>query len=263
MFYVKTKREKIGKCNICLEEKELSWDHVPPKGGIELSTVQIETIEEFFLGKNNKNFQSQNGVKYRTICRKCNSLIGREYDIVLNKFSLDIGRLLKSKLIFPKTIRIKTKPIRLIKALFGHVLAAKIELDDVTLDKEIREIVKNINMPLTDNWKVFYWLYPYNDIVIMRDFSMIAKRGQHSGDAGIFNIIKYFPVAFAISNLEKYEGLEELTKYKNYSIDDEIEISINLKNYRHPYWPEAVEDDNPYILTGQTARNGISAKVKN
>ena len=42
-----------------------------------------------------KNVVSQNGVKYRTLCKDCNEYIGAEYDETLNQFVRSIGRILQ------------------------------------------------------------------------------------------------------------------------------------------------------------------------
>ena len=98
MHYAKSKREKISVCNLCREVKALSWDHVPPKGGIDIGPVEMETVFEIMTGDRDKPklSESQNGVKYRTICSDCNSLLGREYDPTINDFAKSVGRYLKS-----------------------------------------------------------------------------------------------------------------------------------------------------------------------
>ena len=44
LVYRKFKRRRIGPCNICGVVGPLSWDHVPPKGGIELEPVEIDRV---------------------------------------------------------------------------------------------------------------------------------------------------------------------------------------------------------------------------
>ncbi len=260
MKYVKNKRAKRDICNLCLQESSLSWDHVPPKGGIELTPVQMETIFEIFAGDRQGRHlkESQNGVKFRTICSKCNSFLGNNYDPVLNKFALDVGQFINSDLQFPEIIKIKTRPKILIKGILAHLLASKIEIDDVTLDQSVREFIFDLNAPIPDKIKVFYWLYPYNTTVIMRDFGMLAKRGDFGHGGGVFNLLKYFPVGYLVSDVKSYEGLWELTMYKNFPYKKEIEIPINLGRVEHPYWPEMVDKGN-FVIASSVTQNGISA----
>jgi len=69
MDYFKNKRELIDICNICLETKRLSYDHIPPQGGIKLTPVEINTISNRMHGHGKALFVSQNGLKFRFICQ--------------------------------------------------------------------------------------------------------------------------------------------------------------------------------------------------
>jgi len=204
---------------------------------------------------------SQNGVKYRFICSDCNSKLGGLYDSVLNDFAISIGRFFKSNLYFPATIKIKTKPKAIIKSILGHLVSAKKEIDNTLLDGKIREYIFNDSAELPDDINIFYWIYPYDCVVIMRDFIMPAKRNGDFRTSGIFQIIKYFPIAYLVTNLKEYEGLPELTKYRNCNINDEVEVPIFLKRIEDYNWPEKVEDSNIVLASLETG-NGILAKPK-
>lgn len=265
MHYVKTKREAFGLCNICSKEKSLSWDHVPPKGGINLSTMEMENLFNVFTTKEDvrKIRESQNGLKYRTICKECNEFLGRNYDPTVNEFALTVGRYLKSNLIFPKIIHHKTKPLRLIKGILGHLLAAKAEYDDASFDVQVRDFILDIDSKIPDNIHVFYWIYPYDCTIILRDFGMPSVRGRFD-DFGFFQTLKYFPMAYLVSDKPQYEGLQLLTTYKDAGKDQEIDLPIALNRIKHHYWPEMVDDKN-LLFGGQAASNSVSAspKIKN
>jgi hypothetical protein len=259
----KFKRNKIDCCNICLQVKEMTWDHIPPKGGIELTPMEINEVYKFMTNASPKPEISQNGVKYRFICKDCNSKLGRYYDAALNDFSISVGRFLKSKsnLCFPEIIKIKTRPKAIIKSLLGHIVAAKAVIDEVKLDSKIRNFIFDDSAKIDDDIKIFYWIYPYDCVVIMRDFAMPAQRNGSFSSSGFFQIIKYFPIAYIITDLESYEGLPELTKYKNYGINDEIELPIFLKRIEDYDWPERVENTNIVLASAET-ENGILAKPR-
>jgi hypothetical protein len=264
LYFTKFKREKVSKCNICKKRKHLSWDHVPPKGGIYLSAVEQETVfSQMTVTKINRKYSiSQNGVKYRTICKECNEKIGREFDPVLNGFARGIGNILKSNLILPSIIYYKTKPNLLIRAILAHLLAAKVDIDKVTMDEQIRNFIFDENASIPEEINIFYWVHPYTNIFIIRDIAMLAIRGKFGGKVGFFSILKYFPIAYLISNLKEYEGLSELTSYRNSKPQDIIDIPINLKDARRPEWPEIVDDGN-MIAGGQSIQCSVSAIPKN
>jgi len=58
IHYVKVKREKVDHCNICRNQATLSWDHVPPKGSIEVTPVEQMTILELLTAKENEVLSS-------------------------------------------------------------------------------------------------------------------------------------------------------------------------------------------------------------
>lgn len=258
--YIKTKRGKRFPCNICQKTYELTYDHVPPKGGIELKSVEIENIFNHLTKQTKKReyLISQNGVKYRTICRNCNSLLGQKYDPVLNEFALGVGRILKSTIDVPSLINYETKPTSIIRAVLGHLLAAKAESDNVTIDRKIRTFLFDENKEIPEDIKVFYWIYPYKCVVIKRDFIMPSIRNTLIGH-GFFNIIKYFPIAYLICNLTKYEGLQELTLYNKFKPDELARIPINLNNIRASLWPEKGE----LIAGGKSVQSSIYAIPRN
>ncbi len=261
MPYDKLKRNKIDRCNICLETKPLSWDHVPPKSGIVLSSVEIKNIFKLLAGRQEDNFNiSQNGVKYRTICSHCNSKIGSEYDPILNDLNENVSQFLKSNFAVPRIQYFKTKPLRLIKAILSHLLSVKTIIDEVTFDKDIRKFIFSETEIIPNNINIFYWIYPYDTTIIMRDFLIPAIPGDFSSFT-FSHLIKYFPLAFLITEKEEFRGLPNLTKHRNCSIDDDIDIRIDFKVINDYDWPERVDNSNILVASAETGK-GIRAKPR-
>lgn len=258
MSYTKIKRNKVDICNLCLLPKALSWDHIPPKGGITLSTVEIKNIFESLAGRRDAQFDiSQNGVKYRTICSDCNSKLGSDYDPTLNELSLIITNFLKSSLVLPKVTYVKTKPIRLIKSILGHLVAAKATIDKVKLDEQVRNLLFFDSAKIPNDINIFYWVYPYDNTVIMRDFATLSESGNKSSFV-ICDVLKYFPIAFIITNSPEFRGLDSLTKYRALKIDDEVEIRIVLNRVEEWNWPEKVDTNNMIFLSHSTQKGIIA-----
>ena len=64
-----------GHCLICGSYGRLSWDHVPPKGGITITKIEQVHLTEV-TGIDSvpvKGVKSSNGSKFKTICKTCNS----------------------------------------------------------------------------------------------------------------------------------------------------------------------------------------------
>lgn len=224
--------------------------------------MEMETLLYVFTRKEEvrKIRESQNGIKFRTICKECNEFLGVNYDTVINDFASSVGRYLKSQLKFPETLHHKTKPVRLMRGILGHFLAAKAEFDEVLFDQQVRQFIFDEDEAIPENIHIFYWVYPYDCTIILRDFGMPAIRGNFKG-FGFFQTLKYFPVAYLISDKPRYENLLELTKYRTYGINDEVEIPIQLSRVEHHYWPEMVDRGN-ILFGGQAVAGSVTASPK-
>jgi hypothetical protein len=138
-------RRLSGYCNICNEYGELTRDHVPPKGSIRLTAVEVrnfaQRLSELAPGRVNiidddglqesvRRYKlSQDGVRFRSICARCNNvLLGGRYDLELNRVSQTVGSLirmhLRGLLALPSEIQINTRTHYLVRAIIGHLLAA-------------------------------------------------------------------------------------------------------------------------------------------
>ena len=262
MHYLKIKRQRTGHCNICGNLASLTWDHVPPQGGVELTPVQMESVFAKLSGTHEgfKGIQSQNGVKFTTICKSCNEMMGHKYDIAINEFALSVGRYLRSQLIFPAIIQHKTRPGALIRGILGHLISAKLHPDEAIFDKLAASLVLNDSMPIPDDIHIFYWIFPYDSSCIVRDVA-IALLTDPSQTIQYCQFIKYFPIAYLVSNRPAYDDLEELTQFRDAAINDEISIPIRLREVKPLHWPEMV-DDARVILGGESMMNAVFASRK-
>lgn len=262
MHYSKVKRAKKTECNLCRTEAELTWDHVPPQGGIELSSIEMRTVLQTLSGDPEKDrFNlSQNGVKFRTLCKKCNDWLGHQFDPTLNDFARDVGELVRSPLHLPPSIDVDTKPHRLIRAIIGHLIAAKADLDEVVFDQTVRKFIFDSNLPVPDEIFIFYWIYPYPTQVVLRDVGMPKRRGNFS-DFMFCHLLKYFPIAFLVTNTDAYEGLPELTRYRDAAPDDVLSVAIPLRDAPDHLWPEAPDDGNA-LFGGQAMQSSVIGSPK-
>jgi hypothetical protein len=262
MHYVKVKRERIGNCNMCGKVAPLTWDHVPPQGGIELTTVQMQSVYQFLTGTTQgfNVLESQNGVKFRTICQQCNETMGSKYDTVINSFAITVGRYLKTLLTLPTVLSHSTRPAALIRGILGHLVAAKVQPDQVPFDKIVARLVLDESKPIPDDIFIYYWLYPYDCTLTIRDIFITYLP---LGVQGYFHchLIKYFPIAYLVTDRPYFQPLAELTKYRDLSLHDEVAIPIDLRSVRPLNWPETT-DDGQVILGGQGLESSVFAVRK-
>lgn len=266
MYFKKTKKNKVDTCNICLNTRQMTWDHIPPSKCQLFDQIEIVSHFENMTNqvKRENIVYSNNGLKYRTICGQCNSLLGGSMD----KHLIDLTNSVSHYLYIhhkelPKHIKVTVKPVLLVKALIGHLLAAKKVLDEITMDTDYRDFVlRNIELPKSIN--IFYWFYPFKETVVIRDFFMPATPGQFS-DTAYFNLLKFYPFAFLFSDHDNYQGLPSLTKLiQSNSELEEADMIFNLHDIFHPSWPTIV-DNNNLIFASRETQNSIiatSRKVK-
>lgn len=255
-----TKKDNL--CNICQKPSDLSEDHVPPKNCLPAKDLIIKKLW-YQMGIDN-SFRprlAQNGVTYRTICNSCNNLLGTKYDWILGDFAKKIETFVESTVILPTCFEVECQPNAIMRSILGHLLAAKTETDQVITDQLIRPCILDPSEPIHDDIHIYYWVYPYKEIVVFRDFSMPAVRGKFH-EVAFFNMLKFYPIAFLITHqLLQYEGLDSLHKFNQFSPNDKATIPIRLRPVRKKTWPEKCENDN-FIAVGRTISDSVHAVPK-
>jgi hypothetical protein len=271
---VLTRGAKEGYCRICKQFGELTRDHIPPKGSIIISPVELRTLGQH---ADIKPVVSQDGTNFRTICSYCNNtLLGTEYDPQLNKVSNKAGSLVKQVcdlsycgISLPSQVTIEVKPQRLARAIIGHLLAsnyhpAQSDINDSFLFPEAsRKYFLNPNETLPKEINIYYWFYPDNRQVLVHGASMVfwAKPDQPI----LFSLVKFFPIAYWII-WEKPEifpiKCPFLFKNRNIGIDETEEIKINLSQYPRLDFPEHPYDGEEYVIGFNPQRTSVATKKK-
>ena len=78
---------------------------------------------------------------------------------------------------------------------------------------------------------------------------------------GVAAFIKYFPVANVVCNLEQYEGLDELTTYRDLKLEETAEIPLRLTDIKHSEWPEMIDEGN-FMAGGLNLNSSVHARPK-
>lgn len=259
LHYVKIKRDKIGQCNICGKESTLSWDHVPPKGSIISSDVEIITIANSFNEiENPPREMSQNGMKFRTICPECNNLIGSKYDVVFNDFIKRLIISIKNEFEKTKFIEIGVNIEVLVKSIFAHMLAAKGEIENTVPDSKMKEFL--LEDKDFEYFNIHYWFYPYYVNQVIRDI-LVAKINVH--DNALVSVLKLYPIAFLVTDSNLFLGdIPRLNDYYDDISDNSIVIKFDLSKFYDFRWPIIV-DNNTLIAGGQSLNSSVFAIPRN
>lgn len=252
MHYIKNKREQISKCNICCCEDKMTWDHVPPKGAILINDIEMVSIMNSITLPNPEDqpfLQSQNGMKFRTICAKCNNTLGQKYDKEFNNAIALLTRALVGNDLNACTALVDTE--KMLKSICGHLLAAKLDFEETVPDQKMRNFVLGRSHEL--GLGVYYWYYPYLENMVLRD--LVISRFTKNQNAMV-SIIKCFPIAVLITDAQIFES--EFTKL---GVSDNI-IELILQPAYPADYPIHVTDET-MILGGQSMNSALIARPKN
>lgn len=270
------------RCVICGKYyKNLSVDHIPPhscgnKGRIRYNLLYLRT-----LTKNGR--VSENGLKFETICERCNNELGAKYD---KSFASFYNAILSSAKNGDPSAIWKGNPVLLAKSVFGHILAAKNVSDlcpepkkdqasgktvkdflnyensqkrhifcNDDLDKEMRNYVRSNIFPKSVHLYAFY--YPYENVIVCIQHCLpvpYPKESDSSVPEDCFMSGLYFyPVAFIATTSAFPQGTEILSLCQS----NRTEISISFTSWTYekigkpkPFaWP--CQTENP-VLKNQT-----------
>jgi len=247
---------KVGTCNICGEHGPLTEDHVPPKGCVRISQVEMKHITHKLSvdTKPARGRLSQNGVKYRTLCPRCNnSLLGARYDPGLRDFVNQVANCLRSPLHLPESTTLAGEPQKIMRAVLGHLSAQGVDRYLKGPNTEaFRDYFLDETLPFPDGLRIYYWVYPFQPQVLVRDCAYLDTA---NGQPVALWLMKFFPLAFLVTWQDQLPNRFDLCNFdpwRHSGIDDRADLPIRLRPIVHPNWPEA-PTDNAVLLYGQEA----------
>jgi hypothetical protein len=247
---------KTGECNICGLHGNLTEDHIPPKGAIRVTQMEMRHLIEVLSapGSLSKGRLSQNGVKFRTICPRCNNkLLGRCYDPELIQFTKSVGTLLKSSLKLPPRINVNLVPQKVLRAVIGHMLAFGLGRPaSGPFEEAMAKYFLDNTKALPPDINLYYWIYLHQAQVIVRDAALTNLRVK---EPVIFKLLKFFPLAFFATWKEPLGynfQFETLSKFSGRPLNASSSTVIDLRFIPNIHWPEAPSKDT-VVLYGADA----------
>jgi hypothetical protein len=186
----------------------------------------------------------QRGLKFRTICRDCNSLIG-DYDRDLIEFAQVFASIARSGLALPQGAKIQIRPNSIIKSIAGHIVASITEhtlghpmLDDSMLSiyeaavKEFytatREILFDHEAAIPSRWHVYYWPFPHLHTAIQPQMTIFGLRSYSldPDDMTFCQILKFFSLGFLICDNPDIKSVRALSIFKEQAADFQAVFEI-------------------------------------
>lgn len=274
--YAREKRKIHDRCNICGKTSDLTWDHVPPKFCFNSERAKYNSLLE--IGKENSYTHiAQNGIKYRSICSKCNNnLLGSDYDKEYKKLVDILYELYTTPGEIGQYVEIEGINVNKIsRAIVGHFLAARNEYIEGKAENELREYFLNPNLKPPKDFQLLYYVYIYNTIMIIRDVAP-KKFGkeEYSIPEGLISCINTFPMAFIlVHNCDNKVELDDMFQLCTNDINEVVNIRIDLLSYmypnkvvlRDPYWPCNISDDETgtsMMLVNDNSNSSVFTQIR-
>jgi hypothetical protein len=224
-----------GKCRICQEDKQLSFEHVPPKSAFNKHTRYISIPQDKYTDISNplktppKGRIHQGGTGYYSFCQECNNLLGRKYVPAYEKWVKIGGTILENH---PESLQLYSftakniKPLEILKQIVAMFLAMNDELF-LKMYSELSDFVANSQAKsLPDKYRIFLYL---NNEGYMRHRS---QSFVSSPDLGFVNCteLAFFPFGYVLSIDHKgpINKLAEITGLKRFRISYETDLRFNL-----------------------------------
>lgn len=247
------KEDGADVCNLCRNriEQGLSEDHVPPK---------CMGNKGKFHYVNYLNFCTQNkidyygifngGIKYKTVCEKCNNEILYPFDTEIDKF---VKTFHESVADGNQIVGIECKPQLIIKGLIGHFLAASLSNSPSEYEMQMLAYFWD-NQRFQDNVNI-YLLY-YNDqnlVSVLREvmFAPIITQGTPM----TINCLKCFPFAFFQVMDGKINEAESWNEWL-YSEDTKV-VSVDTSKSVEKWFPELYYPANSGKLFGHNSAHSV------
>ena len=182
----------------------------------------------------------QRGVKFRTTCISCNrDVLGSLYDKALIKLSNDVSAYLFSQISRPARTSFNTQPGLVARAVFGHIMAIGVGCFPRGQSGDVMaKCVLNPCYEISNQLKLYYWLYPFWDQVLIRGMSMMVRLGSPP----IFvSLINFMPFAFLVAwdpDPRIRFPYPNLCDYIKGEYDDYADIPLDLGIVPRQHYPE-------------------------
>lgn len=253
----------IGVCSICKQEGKLSDDHIPPKScGNNGRSLYISFTPEYLQsGSIKKQKISQNGLKFRTICPRCNNELGAKYDKDLFLFRQFILSIISNS-----KIDMKYNELNVIKGILGHLLAAS-ELDESIPANDIRKFYFDDNLncmkEFLSKYSLLCFYYPYREsIFILKNYVPIDFSGQDKIPEGMISSFYFYPFAFVFC--------DKTTKFPSKDLLNLLlggNVIFSAKDWVYPNgdirpetWPALVDNNGHAFVASGLSKDSVFKK---
>ncbi|WP_117885096.1 hypothetical protein [Aureibaculum luteum] len=226
------KKMQNGICRLCQKDKELSFEHIPPKSAFNKTTRYFSVpFKEFAKAKNWLNYKpkgkiNQGGLGYHSLCEKCNGFLNDNYVRPYAdwaKFGMSAIKNAKSDYnVWEVT---EKNPFRILK----QIIAMFIAMNEPWFGKQNPELLEFVNNPelkiLSERYKIYVYLKSRGQIR--------TTKWSGTNFYGQVCELAFEPFGY-ILNIDNYNGIDHLTEisgWKNYTDERNHTFDIGLYDY--------------------------------
>jgi len=227
------KKIQHGTCRICGQNKELSYEHVPPRVALNKTTRHVSipheewTKIEDFLTYKPKGKILQGGIGYYSLCRECNSFLGQNYVKAYEKWvQSGIEVITNFKVDHFKYLALNQEPLRILKQIISMFIA----MNDAWYLTEYPDLVAFVKDPnsnlLPDKYRIFCYLNNQGQ------YRYIKHSVISTSELGIINAteLTFPPFGYVLTfdvNHDIYP-FSNITYFKNYKHGQILDLDISI-----------------------------------
>ncbi|MBP9849020.1 MAG: hypothetical protein KBC58_06245 [Flavobacterium sp.] len=238
-----SKNTKVGKCKLCLETKELNFEHIPPRSAYNKET-KYYVLEQMELYKKAKEYTFENlkpkskmeqgGIGAYSFCIDCNGFLGSKYVRTYKEFAQIAMNIIQSNDPNAKAYEFDISGLNLLKFL-KQITAIFIASNNNLFSKSYPELLRFVKEENLDELheKFRFYMYLNNEG---------QNRNGHIHYTNLYGTVCDFtfpPFGFVLSidNPNRITKLNEITDFKYFEKFKFVEnIPIILNKYP-TYYP--------------------------
>ncbi|WP_284653500.1 hypothetical protein [Flavobacterium terrisoli] len=231
------KRTKIGICKLCKQEKELTYEHIPPQSAFNRNTkfYRLETTEYFKNAKEYvegnlkpKSRKEQGGVGDYCLCGNCNGYLGSKYVREYKRLA-EISYSIITQYPDAKCYEFDISEINLLKFI-KQIIAIFICSNNVSFTKNYQGLIEFVLNENSNYLLERYKLYMY----LNHEGNLRSGNLSYTNLHGAICEFTYKPLGFVlnIDNPNQIMELSNITDFKKFNpFAKYSEIMIRLNKY--------------------------------
>ena len=244
-----------GPCALCKTYSKLTEAHVPPQAVGNTDEWRAKSYMTALTAGNDDVFYPRHfrgGLRFKTLCRDCNSSLGGREDKALANYFEQVRKLVESPILLASPIiRIAAKPNLIYRGMFAHLASANDNGIPCSFDDEAREIFFRKRDISASSWSLFYWLYLGKNLSMTRN--AFHATWQPTTVVRPMFLLKIYPLAFLFVQESWFAGCANVRRFLQRRDDEQVELPLQIMRCDlDPFWPATASPTNVVLAGGNT-----------